>query len=106
MCFIIRYIKIFTHYKMSQPFILQFICRQLCKGFNCLLKVHNKQLNQYCFNFIIFSTLKNVLKNGSGPELGQVDLQKMSWVTSQPIFTLNKKWIRVGLANFDSFCHV
>ena len=39
---------------MPQPFIFQFICIQLCKTLNCFFKTYNKQLNQYCHNFIIF----------------------------------------------------
>ena len=46
---------------------------QLCKCLNCFLKVHNKQLNQYCLNFIIFlPKKKKVLKNGSSS--GQIGL--------------------------------
>ena len=59
-----------------QPFIFQFICMQLCKYLNCFPKTHNKQINQYCLNFIIIFTKKNVLKNGSGRKSGRVDLQK------------------------------
>ena len=56
----------------AQPFIFQLICMQLCKCLNCFLKTHNKQLNQYCLNFIFFNTKKKVLKNGSGQVVCQV----------------------------------
>ena len=77
---------------------------QLCKCLNCFLKAHNKQLNQYFLNFIIF-----FLPNGQG----RVDPQK-TWVKSWVnLFLLQVKKIRFGLGifwvgseNFDPFCHV
>ena len=53
----------------AQPFIFQLIF---------ILKAHNKKLNQYCLNFIIFFFLrkKKVLKKWFGFESGWVDLQK------------------------------
>ena len=42
----------------AQPFFFQLICMQLCKCLNCFLKTHNKQLNQYCLNFIFFNPKK------------------------------------------------
>ena len=71
----------------AQPFIFQLICIQLCKCLNCFLKTHNKQLNQYSLNFIIFFTQKKVLKKCSGS--GQV--------TGQPVFASsqnNRVWVR------------
>ena len=67
---------------------------QLCKCPNCFLKAHNKQLSQYCLNFIIFFTPnKKVLKNGSG--LGRVRLggpaQNIGRVMSQPVFVSGQK---------------
>ena len=60
----------------------------LCKCLNCFLKTHNKQLNQYCLNFIIFlAKKKNVLKNGLGHELSFWS----SRVTGQLVFALDKK---------------
>ena len=70
----------------TQLFIFQFICMQLCKCLNYFLKAHNKQLNQYCLNFIIFLTKKKVLKNGLSHRLGWVGPQKKGWVTGQPVF--------------------
>ena len=101
---------------MSQPFIFQFICIQLCKSLNCFLKTHNKQLNQYCLNFIIILK-KKIFKKwfgfGSGHGSGRVDLQKArveSWVNP---FLLRVKKVgfgsyifRVGSKNSDPFCHV
>ena len=53
---------------------------QLCKDLNCFLKSHNKQLNQYCCNFIVLYPKKKVFKYGSGYGLycglGRVGLQK------------------------------
>ena len=89
----------------AQPFIFQFICMQLCKCLNYFLKAHNKQLNQYCLNFIIFLTKKKVLKNGSSHRLGWVGpqkkgwvgLQKKGWVTGQPVFaSCRKNRVQVG----------
>ena len=58
----------------AQLFIFQFICMQLYKCLNCFLKTHNKQLNQYCLNFIFFNTKKKSFKKwfGSGRVSGQV----------------------------------
>ena len=58
----------------AQPFIFQLICMQLYKCLNCSLKTHNKQLNQYCLNFIFFNTKKKSFKKwfGSGRVSGQV----------------------------------
>ena len=52
---------------------------QLYKCPNCFLKAHNKQLNKYCLNFIIFlPKKKKVLNNSLGSDwvAGQVDPQK------------------------------
>ena len=69
---------------------------QLCKCFNCFLKAHNKQLNQYCLNFTIFFTQKKkVLKKwfgfGSGRRLGRVDLQKTRDGSQINLFLLQVK---------------
>ena len=45
---------------------------QVYKCLTCFLKTHNKQLNQYCLNFIIFLQKKKRF----GFESGQVDSQK------------------------------
>ena len=79
----------------AQPFIFQLICMQLCKCINCFLKAHNKQLNQYCLNFTIF-TQKKVLKNGLGLGLlvGRVELTRKKntgRVTGQPVFASGQK---------------
>ena len=74
---------------------------QLCKCINCFLKAHNKQLNQYCLNFIIFFTKKKVLKKwfgfGSGRELSRVDPHK-TWVESRvnPFCFGSKNRVRIG----------
>ena len=47
---------------MHNHLSLKLICMQLCKCINCFLKAHNKQLNQYCFNFTIFFTKKKSFK--------------------------------------------
>ena len=52
MCYLIS--KNLYSLQNAQPFIFQLICMQLCKYFNCFIKAHNKQLNQYCLNFILF----------------------------------------------------
>ena len=87
----------------AQPFIFQFICMQLYKCINCFLETHNKQLNQYCLNFIIIFIKEKVLKNGSCHESSCE-----SWVNP---FLLQVKKIRFGLGwvkseNSDLFCHV
>ena len=64
---------------------------QLCKCLNCFLKTHNKQLNQYYLNFIIFFYQKKVLKNALG----------LSRVTGQTVFILSKK-NQVRLNFFES----
>ena len=89
---------------------------QLGKCINCFLKTHNKQLNQYCLNFTIF-TQKKFKKNGSSRGSGRVDLQKKHGLghgstcfcfkskksgSHQVFFGLD----RVRLENSDSFCHV
>ena len=89
---------------------------QLYKCLNCFLKPHNKQLNQYCFNFIIFLPKKKVLKNGSGSvELwvgSSLPVKNTSWVMGQPVFTSGQKIIfesgifRVWSKNSNPFCHV
>ena len=58
--------KNFYSLQNTQPhaFIFQLICMQLCKCINCFLKIHNKQLNQYCLNFTI--TKKKVFKKWFG----------------------------------------
>ena len=58
---------------------------QLCKCLNCFLKTHNKQLNQYYLNFIIFFYQKKVLKNALG--LSRVTV----WITGQTVFISSKK---------------
>jgi len=60
-------------------------------------KTHNKQLNQYCFNFIILP--KKVIKNGLGHRLSQVDLQKTGQVMGHLVFALSQK-IKVGTSIF------
>ena len=53
---------------------------QLCKCLNCFLKTYNKQLNQYCLNFINFflPKKKSFKKNslGSGRVTGRVGLTR------------------------------
>ena len=86
LCYLIS--KNFYSLQNAQPFIFQFICMQLCICLNCFLKGHNKQLNQYCLNFIIFFyQKKKVLK------MVRVGLTRKnaSQVTGQPIFTLGQK---------------
>ena len=88
----------------AQPFIFQLICMQLCKCLNCFLKTHNKQLNQYCLNFIFFNPKKKSFKKWFGS----------SRVTGQSIFASCKKiwvWVRYFLSQVESensnpFCHV
>ena len=65
----------------AQPFIFQLICMQSCKYINCFLKAHNKQLNQYCLNFIFFffKQKKKVLKKWFGLGSSRVDLKK-TWI--------------------------
>ena len=43
---------------------------QLCKCLNYFLKAHNKQLNQYCLNFIIFLTKKKGFKKWFESQVG------------------------------------
>ena len=79
----------------TQPFIFLLICMQLCKCLNCFLKSHNKQLNQYCLNFIIFLTKKKVLKNGSSHKLGWPEKQRSS--NGSTVFAPNKEnRVRIG----------
>ena len=93
---------------MPQPLIFQFICMQLCKNHNCFLKIHSKQLNQYCCNFIIFYHNKNVLKNGLGCGLGRglscVDLQKKE--SRVNLFLLWVKKIVLGSGQVRKFWSV
>ena len=64
-CYLIS--KNFYSLQNVQPFIFQLICMQLCKCINCLLKTHNKQLDQYCLNFtFFFSQKKKIFKKGFG----------------------------------------
>ena len=89
----------------AQPFIFQLICMQLCKYIDCFIKVHNKQLNQYCLNFFFFFTQKKVLKKNDSSS---------SRVMSQPVFASDQKNRvqikyfsgRVGSENCGPFCHV
>ena len=78
-CYLIS--KNFYSLQNVQPFIFQLICMQLCKCINCLLKTHNKQLDQYCLNFTFFFSQKKkkFKKKGSGR------------VTGQPIFASSQK---------------
>ena len=92
----------------SQSFIFQLIYMQLCKCLNCFLKTHNKQLNQYCLNFIIF-----LPKNKRfGFKSGQVDSQKTRVESRVNPFCLCQKMgfgssiFRVKSKKFDPFYHV
>ena len=65
----------------TQLFIFQLICMQLCKCINYFLKAHEKQSNQYCFNFTIFlypkkKVLKKWFRFGPSRGLGGVDRKK------------------------------
>ena len=70
---------------------------QLCKGLNCFLKTHNKQLNQYYCNFIVlYPKKKKSFKKWFGLWVvlwvGSCWLaKKKSWVTGQPIFASGQK---------------
>ena len=98
----------------AQPFIFQLICIQLYKCINCFLKTHNKQLNQYCLNFIIFfftekKSFKKMVR--VWVELGW-PAKNTGRVTGQPVFVSGQK-IGFGLGifqvrseNFDLFCHI
>ena len=93
-CYLIS--KNFYSLQNTQPFFFQFTYMQLCKRLNYFLKVHNKQLNQYCLNFIfIFTPKKKVLENYSGHGSSRVDPKNThthtSRVTDQPIFALGQK---------------
>ena len=76
----------------AQSFIFQLICIQLCKYLNCFLKTHNKQLNQYYLNFIIFflpkkKSFKKWFRFGSGwlaKSTGQV-MGQLVFVSGQKI---------------------
>ena len=70
----------------AQLFIFQLICMQLYKCINCFLKAHNKQLNQYCLNFIIFFTKKKSFKKWFGSQVN--------------LFLMQVKKIRVGSGIF------
>ena len=79
----------------AQPFIFQLICIQLYKSLNCFFKTHNKQLNQYCLNFIIFLPKKRFYKMvrirvGLWVRLGW-PAKNTGWVTGQPIFASGQK---------------
>ena len=68
---------------------------QLYKCINCFLETHNKQLNQYCLNFIIFLPkifffkmvrVRFGLRVGSG-----WPAKNTGWITGQPVFALGQK---------------
>ena len=61
------------------------------KCFNCFLKAHNKQLNQYCLNFFFFLPKKKVSKNGSGSSQVGLTRKKHGRVTGQPVFASSQK---------------
>ena len=99
-CYLIS--KNFYSLQNVQPFIFQLICMQLCKCINCLLKTHNKQLDQYCLNFTFFfsqkkKNLKKRVRVGSQVNPFLLPVKKIRFMSS--IF-------RVGSEFSDSFCHV
>ena len=88
---------------------------QLCICINCFLKVHNKQLNEYCLNFTIFFNPKKEKRKKNGSGLGRVVgrlAKNTSQVTGQPVFASSQKikfgsgifWVRSE--NSDPFCNV
>ena len=92
---------------------------QLCKCLNCFFKTHNKQLNQYCLNFIFLfftkkkKSFKKLFGFGSGRRLGWIDPQKTQVGLRVNLFLLRVKKIgfgsvifRVGSKNSYPFCHV
>ena len=81
----------------AQLFIFQLICMQLCKYIDCFLKVHNKQLNQYCLYFIYFFFLhkKKVLKK-NGSSSGRADPTKTRVGSRVNPFLLRIKKIKFG----------
>ena len=85
----------------AQPFIFQLICMQLCKYIDCFLKVHNKQLNQYCLNLIFFFYPKKSLKKKYGSSSGQVDPTKTQVGSQVNLFLLRIKKIRFRLNIFQ-----
>ena len=99
-CYLIS--KNFYSLQNVQPFIFQLICMQLCKCINCLLKTHNKQLDQYCLNFTFFfsqkkKSFKKRVRVGSQVNPFLLRVKKIKFVSG--IF-------RVGSEFSDSFCHV
>ena len=98
MYFVIWYLKIFTHYRMLQPFIFQFICMQLCKGLSCFLKAHNKQLNKYCLNFF-FIPQKKSFKKLFGSQVGLTSQNESGHESTCFCFGSKKFWVKSGQVN-------
>ena len=97
-----------------------FACSYVNVSINCFLKAHNKQLNQYCLNFIFFypkiKSFKKLFGFRSGRRLGRVDPQKHRLDHESTRFCVKSKKIkfesnfsgpsRVGSEYSNPFCHV
>ena len=75
---------------------------QLCKCINCFLKAHNKQLNKYCLNFIIFlPPKKKFIKKWFGFGSGWVDPQKTQIGSRVNPFLLRVKKNRIQVESYQ-----